>query len=76
MDLPFTPSRRSKSIRSKVFGVITKDGPSDHAAIALFKRYGIRYGQDVQISISRAKATSSHPYEKGGIGWCSSARRR
>ena len=36
-------------LRGKVFGVITKGASSDHAAIALFKRYGIRYGQDVQI---------------------------
>jgi ABC-type nitrate/sulfonate/bicarbonate transport system substrate-binding protein len=37
------------NLRGKVFGVITKGASSDHAAIALFKRYGIRYGQDVQI---------------------------
>jgi len=36
-------------LRGKVFGVITKGASSDHAAIALFKRYGIRYGQDVHI---------------------------
>jgi NitT/TauT family transport system substrate-binding protein len=36
-------------LHGKVFGVITKGASSDHAAIALFKRYGIRYGQDVQI---------------------------
>ena len=36
-------------LRGKVFGVITKGASSDHAAIALFKRYNIRYGQDVQI---------------------------
>lgn len=36
-------------LRGKVFGVITKGASSDHAAIALFKRYGIHYGQDVQI---------------------------
>lgn len=36
-------------LRGKVFGVITKGASSDHAAIALFKRFGIRYGQDVQI---------------------------
>ena len=35
--------------RGKVFGVITKGASSDHAAIALFKRYGIRLGQDVQV---------------------------
>jgi ABC-type nitrate/sulfonate/bicarbonate transport system substrate-binding protein len=35
--------------RGQVFGVITKGASSDHAAIALFKRYGIRYGQDVKI---------------------------
>lgn len=35
--------------RGKVFGVITKGASSDHAAIALFKRYGIREGQDVRI---------------------------
>lgn len=52
-------------LRGKVFGVITKGASSDHAAIALFKRYGIRYGQDVQFFISRAKETSSHPYKKG-----------
>jgi ABC-type nitrate/sulfonate/bicarbonate transport system substrate-binding protein len=36
-------------LRGKVFGVITKGASSDHAAIAVFKRYGIRYGQDVKI---------------------------
>src|SRR5690242_7013805 len=36
-------------LRGKVFGVITKGASSDHAAIALFKRYGIRYGEDVKI---------------------------
>jgi NitT/TauT family transport system substrate-binding protein len=36
-------------LRGKVFGVITKGASSDHAAIALFKRYGIREGQDVKI---------------------------
>ena len=35
--------------RGKVFGVITKGASSDHAAIALFKRYGIREGQDVNV---------------------------
>jgi len=35
--------------RGKVFGVITKGASSDHAAIALFKRYGIREGQDVKV---------------------------
>jgi NitT/TauT family transport system substrate-binding protein len=35
--------------RGKVFGVITKGASSDHAAIALFRRYGIREGQDVKI---------------------------
>jgi NitT/TauT family transport system substrate-binding protein len=35
--------------RGKVFGVITKGASSDHAAIALFKRYGLHYGQDVRI---------------------------
>jgi NitT/TauT family transport system substrate-binding protein len=35
--------------RGKVFGVITKGASSDHAAIALFKRYGIRPGQDVSV---------------------------
>jgi ABC-type nitrate/sulfonate/bicarbonate transport system substrate-binding protein len=36
-------------LRGKVFGVITKGASSDHAAIAVFKRYGIHYGQDVKI---------------------------
>lgn len=36
-------------LRGKVFGVITKGASSDHAAIALFKRYGLREGQDVQV---------------------------
>src|SRR6266550_8275496 len=36
-------------LRGKVFGVITKGASSDHAAIAVFNRYGIRYGQDVKI---------------------------
>src|SRR5881409_926854 len=36
-------------LRGKVFGVITKGASSDHAVIALFKRYGIRYEQDVKI---------------------------
>jgi NitT/TauT family transport system substrate-binding protein len=35
--------------RGKVFGVITKGASSDHAAIALFQRYGMRQGQDVKI---------------------------
>ncbi|MGE5302559.1 MAG: ABC transporter substrate-binding protein [Alphaproteobacteria bacterium] len=35
--------------RGKVFGVITRGASSDHAAIALFKRYGIREGQDVKV---------------------------
>jgi NitT/TauT family transport system substrate-binding protein len=35
--------------RGKVFGVITKGASSDHAAIALFKRYGMRDGQDVKF---------------------------
>jgi NitT/TauT family transport system substrate-binding protein len=35
--------------RGKVFGVITKGASSDHAAIALFKRYGIREGEDVKV---------------------------
>jgi len=41
--------RDINDLRGKVFGVITKGASSDHAAIALFKRYGIRYGQDVKI---------------------------
>jgi NitT/TauT family transport system substrate-binding protein len=36
-------------LKGKVFGVITKGASSDHAAIAMFKRYGVRYGQDVKI---------------------------
>jgi NitT/TauT family transport system substrate-binding protein len=36
-------------LRGKVFGVITKGASSDHAAIALFKRYGMREGQDVNV---------------------------
>jgi len=36
-------------LRGKVFGVITEGASSNDAAIALFKRYGIRYGQDVKI---------------------------
>src|SRR5262249_22920272 len=41
--------RDINDFRGKVFGVITKGASSDHAAIAVFKRYGIRYGQDVKI---------------------------
>jgi NitT/TauT family transport system substrate-binding protein len=36
-------------LKGKVFGVITKGASSDHAAIAMFKRFGVRYGQDVKI---------------------------
>lgn len=36
-------------LRGKVFGVITKGASSDHAAIALFRRYGMREGQDVKF---------------------------
>ncbi len=36
-------------LRGKVLGVITKGASSDHAAIALLKRYGMRAGQDVKI---------------------------
>ncbi|HEY1266711.1 MAG TPA: ABC transporter substrate-binding protein [Candidatus Binatia bacterium] len=36
-------------LRGKVFGVITKGASSDHAAIALFNRYGMKAGQDVQF---------------------------
>ncbi len=38
-----------RDFRGKVFGVITKGASSDHAAIALFKRYGMREGQDVKV---------------------------
>lgn len=38
-----------RDLRGKVFGVITKGASSDHAAIALFKRYGMREDQDVKI---------------------------
>ena len=36
-------------LRGKVFGVITRGASSDHAAIALFRRYGMREGQDVKF---------------------------
>jgi ABC-type nitrate/sulfonate/bicarbonate transport system substrate-binding protein len=36
-------------LRGKVFGVITRGASSDHAAIALFNRYGMRVGQDVKF---------------------------
>jgi ABC-type nitrate/sulfonate/bicarbonate transport system substrate-binding protein len=36
-------------LRGKVFGVITKGASSDHAAIALFNRYGMKPGQDVKF---------------------------
>lgn len=35
--------------RGKVFGVITRGASSDHAAIAMFKKFGVQYGQDVKI---------------------------
>jgi NitT/TauT family transport system substrate-binding protein len=36
-------------LRGRVFGVITRGASSDHAAIALFNRYGMRVGQDVKF---------------------------
>jgi NitT/TauT family transport system substrate-binding protein len=36
-------------LRGKVFGVITRGASSDHAAIALFRRYGMKEGQDVKF---------------------------
>ena len=36
-------------LRGKIFGVITRGASSDHAAIALFNRYGMRAGQDVKF---------------------------
>jgi NitT/TauT family transport system substrate-binding protein len=36
-------------LRGKVFGVITRGASSDHAAIALFNRYGMKAGQDVKF---------------------------
>ena len=36
-------------LRGKVFGVITKGASSDHAAIALFNRYGMKAGQDAKF---------------------------
>ncbi|TMA08163.1 MAG: ABC transporter substrate-binding protein [Deltaproteobacteria bacterium] len=36
-------------LRGKVFGVITRGASSDHAAIALFNRYGMRVGQEVKF---------------------------
>ncbi len=36
-------------LRGKVLGVITKGASSDHAAIALLKRYEMRAGQDVKL---------------------------
>ena len=38
-----------KDLGGKVFGVITRGASSDHAAIALFNRYGMRVGQDVKF---------------------------
>ena len=37
------------NLRGKVLGVITKGASSDHAAIALLRRYGMREGQDVKM---------------------------
>jgi ABC-type nitrate/sulfonate/bicarbonate transport system substrate-binding protein len=36
-------------LRGKIFGVITRGASSDHAAIALFNRYGMKAGQDVKF---------------------------
>ena len=36
-------------VRGHVFGVITRGASSDHAAIALFNRYGMRVGKDVKF---------------------------
>jgi ABC-type nitrate/sulfonate/bicarbonate transport system substrate-binding protein len=36
-------------LRGQVFGVITRGASSDHAAIALFNRYGMKAGQDVKF---------------------------
>ncbi len=36
-------------LRGKIFGVITRGASSDHAAIALFNRYGMKANQDVKF---------------------------
>jgi NitT/TauT family transport system substrate-binding protein len=54
-------------LRGKVFGVITKGASSDHAAIAFFKRYGIRYGQDVKILYFARQGDLLASLEKGII---------
>jgi len=38
-----------EDFRGKVFGVITRGASSDHAALALFNRYGMKGGQDVKF---------------------------
>jgi len=38
-----------QDLRGKIFGVITRGASSDHAAIALFNRYGMKAGQDVKF---------------------------
>jgi len=50
-----------RDLGGKILGVITKGASSDHAAIALVRRYGMREGQDVSSFIFRAKKTSWPP---------------
>jgi len=38
-----------EDLRGKIFGVITRGASSDHAALALFNRYGMKGGQDVKF---------------------------
>jgi ABC-type nitrate/sulfonate/bicarbonate transport system substrate-binding protein len=38
-----------RDLSGKILGVITKGASSDHAAIALIRRYGMREGQDVKF---------------------------
>jgi NitT/TauT family transport system substrate-binding protein len=52
-------------LRGKIFGVITKGASSDHAAIALFKRYGIREGQDLKILYFARQGDLLAALEKG-----------
>lgn len=37
------------ALRGKIFGVITRGASSDHAALALFNRYGMKGGRDVKF---------------------------
>ena len=38
-----------EDLRGKIFGVITRGASSDHAALALFNRYGMKGGQDIKF---------------------------